>query len=105
MAKKTVIRRLSKRLPSSNDLDQVLASDNVNYEQITPVAVTHEAPQQIEAVSVEALNRQIAAGQQAPAIGHGEAVAVSLTDSGEVVMVESVAAEPESAQATREDPF
>jgi hypothetical protein len=92
-------------LPSSNDLDQVLASDNVNYEQITPVAVTHEAPQQIEAVSVEALNRQIAAGQQATAIGHGEAVAVSLTDSGEVVMAESVAAEPALAQAIPEDPF
>jgi recombination protein RecT len=105
MAKKTVIRRLAKRLPSSNDLDRVLDSDNVNYEQITPVTVTEAAPQQIETVSVEALNRQIAAGQQPTAPVHGEAVAVSLTDSGEVVMVESVAAEPESAQATREDPF
>lgn len=105
MAKKTVIRRLSKRLPSSNDLDRVLDSDNVNYEPIAAVTVTDEAPKQIEAVSVEALNRQIAAGQQATAIGHGEAVAVSLTDSGEVVMTESVAAEPALAQAIPEDPF
>jgi recombination protein RecT len=64
MAKKTVIRRLSKRLPSSNDLDQVLQSDNVNYEPIAAVKVTEEAPQQIEAVSVEALNRQIAAAAE-----------------------------------------
>lgn len=97
MAKKTVIRRLSKRLPSSNDLDQVLASDNVNYEQITPVAVTQEAPQQAT-VSVEDLNRQIAATAS-------QTAAVLPPESGEELTLESVAAEPESAQATREDPF
>jgi len=64
MAKKTVIRRLSKRLPSSSDIDQVLQSDNVNYEPIAAVKVTEETPQQIEAVSVEALNRQIAAAAE-----------------------------------------
>jgi recombination protein RecT len=32
MAKKTVIRRLCKRLPSSADLDQVIAHDNENYD-------------------------------------------------------------------------
>jgi hypothetical protein len=86
-------------LPSSNDLEQVLDSDNVNYEQITPVTVTQEAPQQIEAqVSVEALNRQIAAAAS-------QTAAVSAPDSGEEVMVESVAAEPESAKAIPEDPF
>jgi recombination protein RecT len=99
MAKKTVIRRLSKRLPSSNDLDRVLDSDNVNYEQITPVTVTQEAPQQIEAqVSVEALNRQIVAAAS-------QTAAVSAPDSGEVVTVESVAADPALPQAVPEDPF
>lgn len=32
MAKKTVIRRICKRLPSSADLDQVIAHDNENYD-------------------------------------------------------------------------
>jgi recombination protein RecT len=32
MAKKTVIRRLCKRLPSSADLDQLMAHDNENYD-------------------------------------------------------------------------
>jgi len=62
MAKKTVIRRLSKRLPTSNDLDQVLASDNVNYEPIVPAQVAEQSAPQIEApVTVADLNRQIAA--------------------------------------------
>jgi recombination protein RecT len=97
MAKKTVIRRLSKRLPSSNDLDRVLDSDNVNYEPIAAVTVTQEAPQQAT-VSVEDLNRQIAATAS-------QTAAVLPPESGEELTLESVAAEPESAQATREDPF
>ncbi|GDX75986.1 hypothetical protein LBMAG41_10620 [Cyanobium sp.] len=106
MAKKTVIRRLSKRLPSSNDLDRVLDSDNVNYEPIVPAQVTDQSVGQTESVSVAALNRQIAAGQQAMALGHGEAVAVSLTESGEEVTVEPVAVlQDENQSAVKKDPF
>jgi recombinase, phage RecT family len=98
MAKKTVIRRLSKRLPTSNDLDQVLASDNVNYEPVTAVTVTEEAPPQIEAqVSLADLNRQITAARSSGA--------VSESDSGEEVTVEPVAAQLESQQSEVEDPF
>jgi len=106
MAKKTVIRRLAKRLPSSNDLDRVLDSDNVNYEPIVPAQVTDQSVGQTESVSVAALNRQIAAGQQAMALGHGEAVAVSLTESGEEVTVEPVAVlQDENQTEVKKDPF
>jgi recombination protein RecT len=54
MAKKTVIRRMAKRLPSSADVDQVLASDNeasgfVQIERreainITPIPEAQQAP-------------------------------------------------------------
>lgn len=54
MAKKTVIRRMAKRLPSSADVDQVLASDNeasgfVQIERreainITPMPESQQAP-------------------------------------------------------------
>lgn len=42
MARKTVLRRLMKRLPSSSDLDRVLESDNETYDlrQANPVAAT-----------------------------------------------------------------
>jgi recombination protein RecT len=77
MAKKTVIRRLAKRLPSSNDLDQVLQSDNALTQGVAPVVVSEEQPAMIEAqVTVADLNRQIAA---APT----QAAAVSESDSGE----------------------
>jgi recombination protein RecT len=53
MAKKTVIRRIAKRLPSSADLDQVLESDNevagfVQVERKEPINVT-PAPEHQEA--------------------------------------------------------
>ncbi len=105
MAKKTVIRRLSKRLPSSNDLDRVLDSDNVNYESIVPAQVTEQPVAHTESVSVASLNRQIAAGQQVKALGHGEAVAVSVTDSGEEVTVEPVAVLQDENQSAVKDPF
>ena len=100
MAKKTAIRRLAKRLPSSNDLDQVLASENASYEPITAVTVTEEAPpQQPETkVSVADLNRQIAAATT-------QAVAVSVTDSGEETTLEPVELQVESPQTERKDPF
>jgi recombination protein RecT len=101
MAKKTVIRRLSKRLPSSNDIDQVLQSDNMNYEPITAVTVAEEAPQQIEAqVSVADLNRQIAAA--------GQTDAVSQSDSGEEETAKPAEAQQESVEAEiveADDPF
>ena len=97
MAKKTVIKRLSKRLPSSNDLDQVLQSDSGNYEPISEVKVTEEAPQQIEAVSVAGLNRQISAAAS-------QTAAVSESDSGEEITVEPVAVLQDENQSDG-DPF
>jgi recombination protein RecT len=103
MAKKTVIRRLAKRLPSSNDLDQVLQSDNALSQGVTQVAVIDEQqaqPAAIEAepVTVAALNRQIAAVS--------EAAAVSKPDSDE-----SSPMQPETEQqvlqpeVVADDPF
>ena len=65
MAKKTVIRRLAKRLPSSNDLDQVLQSDNALTQPVTAVTVAQveQSPPVIEGDVVADLNRQIAAAQ------------------------------------------
>jgi recombination protein RecT len=98
MAKKTVIRRLAKRLPSSTDLDQVLASESGNYEPVTVAAVS-EQPQQIEAqVTVADLNRQIAAKS-------GGTGAVSESDSGDDEMVEPVVVQEELTQSAPADPF
>jgi recombination protein RecT len=79
MAKKTVIRRLAKRLPSSNDLDQVLQSDNALSQGITPVMVSQDQPPMIEAqVTVADLNRQIAASatsaESSPDSGEGQPI-------------------------------
>jgi recombination protein RecT len=94
MAKKTVIRRLAKRLPSSTDLDQVLASESGNYEPVTVAAVS-EQPQQVEAqVTVADLNRQIAAKA-------GE----NASESGDEVVVETVAVQEELHQPEVQDPF
>jgi recombination protein RecT len=94
MAKKTVIRRLAKRLPSSNDLDHVLASENASYEPISEVTVTDQS----QPVTVAELNRQIAAATT-------EAVAVSVTDSGEEQQLEPVVLQVESQQTVGKDPF
>ena len=56
MAKKTVIRRLAKRLPSSADVDSVLESDNeasgfVQIERIEPVNTTPPPSEQVGALS------------------------------------------------------
>jgi recombination protein RecT len=62
MAKKTVIRRLAKRLPSSSELDQVFQSD-ADINRVT----VHEPVPQIEAASgniVADLNRQISAAPE-----------------------------------------
>lgn len=56
MARKTVIRRIAKRLPSSADLDQVLASDNeavgfVQVENREPINITPAPAEQVEPIS------------------------------------------------------
>ncbi len=56
MAKKTVIRRLAKRLPSSADLDQVLANDNeasgfVQQERQAPINITPAPDEQAAPLS------------------------------------------------------
>lgn len=92
MARKTVIRRLAKYLPSSTDLDQLLArEDGTDNSMVnTTVAVMEQA----EAVDVITdLNRQIAAA--APPT---ETAAVS--EEPEVVKEQ-----PIQAELVREDPF
>ena len=45
MARKTVIRRISKRLPSSSDLDSVFEADNEHYERSAAPAPALTAPE------------------------------------------------------------
>jgi recombination protein RecT len=96
MSKKTVIKRLSKRLPSSNDLQQVFENEGDQGQQVAQVSVTEEAQPQLAApVTVADLNRQIAA---APA-------AAPTTVEAEVVEAEqAVAPEPEPAPAPKAAP-
>lgn len=62
MAKKTLIRRLSKRLPTSNDL----GADS-DIDAIAPVTVGDVASAELRpAITVEDLNHQIAAAQEEP---------------------------------------
>lgn len=93
MAKKTVIRRLAKRLPSSNDLDQVLQSDNALNQPVTAVTVTDVEPTRVVSTGdvVADLNRQIAAAGQAP------------SESGDVETGNSEPVQAEILEA--EDPF
>jgi recombination protein RecT len=98
MAKKTVIRRLAKRLPSSNDLDQVLQSDNALTQGVVPVVVNEEQPAMIEAqVTVADLNRQIA----------GQTDAVTQPDVGDEETPQPAPEQYESVEAevVPDDPF
>lgn len=91
MARKTVIRRLAKYLPSSTDLDQLLAREDGtdNSTVNTTVAVMEQA----EAVDVITdLNRQIAA-------------AAPPTETAAVSEPEVVEEQPIQAELVREDPF
>jgi len=91
MARKTVIRRLAKYLPSSTDLDQLLArEDGTDNSMVnTTVAVMEQA----EAVDVITdLNRQIAA-------------AAPPTETAAVSEPEVVEEQPIQAELVREDPF
>lgn len=90
MSKKTVIRRLAKRLPSSNDLQQVFENEGDQGQQVAQVSVTEEAPAQPQLagpVTVADLNRQIAAAPE---------VAATTVDA-EVVEPVAPAPEPEPA--------
>jgi recombinational DNA repair protein RecT len=45
MARKTVLRRLMKRLPSSTDIDQLVENDNENYDlKVQPAAARAGQP-------------------------------------------------------------
>jgi len=61
MAKKTVIRRLSKRLPTSNDL----GADRDTIDTVVPASFEEMTPPSLQpAITVEDLNHQIAAAQE-----------------------------------------
>lgn len=90
MAKKSVIRRICKRLPSSADVDSLLAADNENYD-LPPVRREASVP-----ASIAGLNARLAA--PAPT------EAVSVLPEDEVPMGDAPAVEAEvlpPAQPTR----
>ena len=63
MAKKTVIRRLSKRLPTSNDL----GADRDTIDTVVPASFEEMTSLSLQpAITVEDLNHQIAAAQESP---------------------------------------
>jgi hypothetical protein len=65
MAKKTVIRRLSKRLPTSNDL----GADLDTIDTVVPASFEEMTPPSLQpAITVEDLNHQIAAAQESPTL-------------------------------------
>lgn len=63
MARKTVVRRLAKYLPTTIDLDQTLNNDNADY--VLPATVSEPAAGAIRGGVVADLNRQIAASRTA----------------------------------------
>lgn len=98
MARKTVVRRLSKYLPSSTDLDQVLGRDGEADGGPVQTVTVDEATPQLEPVDTIAdMNRQIAGRAAAPAVA-----APALVDA-EVVTEPEPAPEPE-AQPRRRRP-
>ena len=56
MARKTVIRRICKRLPSSSDLDSVLLADNEHYD-LQPAAPALQVPAPMETVPAPRTSR------------------------------------------------
>jgi recombination protein RecT len=94
MARKTVVRRLSKYLPSSTDIDQVLQRDIEADGGPVQAVTVGDATTQLEPVDVIAdMNRQITAKAQPVA--------------AQVVEAEPVAVEPTPAEPAKvvEDPF
>jgi len=59
MAKKTVIRRLAKRLPMSTDLEEVIRRDDEMFD-------FNNAPQKQHNPTLEALNRQVIEAEITP---------------------------------------
>lgn len=100
MARKTVVRRLSKYLPSSTDLDRVLGRDNEPDGGPVQAATVGEITNQLEPVDVITdLNQQIAAASTA---------AVSDADSGSQSPSQEAVTEqiqPQEAEIIRDDPF
>lgn len=98
MSKKTVIKRLGKRLPSSNDLQQVFENEGDQGQQVAQVSMTEEAPAQPQLagpVTVADLNRQIAAAPE---------VAATTVDAEVVEPAAAVAPEPEPEPAPKAAP-
>lgn len=57
MAKKSVIRRLSKRLPMSTDLEDVFERDNANFDLTQPTTLPEgKAPRRIDSIVAKAAN-------------------------------------------------
>lgn len=79
MAKKTVVRRLCKRLPSSTDIDSVLLADNEHYDLSRPAA-QQEAPVQPRTSRLKAA----IARKATPATPALEAITVDAEPSKEV---------------------
>lgn len=100
MARKTVVRRLSKYLPSSTDLDQVLQRDNETDGGPVQAVTVGEAAQQLEPVDVITdLNRQIAAAATS-------APAPETAPAPEAEIVTPAADEPQPAEIVEQaDPF
>jgi len=64
MARKTVIRRLAKYMPSSTDLDQVLSRDDEQGGQVIDATVMVDQPGPVDVITE--LNQQIAAAAPEP---------------------------------------
>lgn len=102
MARKTVIRRLAKYMPSSTDLDQVLQRDNeADGGPVQAVTVSDDVAQLEPVDTIADLNRQIAAAPAEPAAAtrRRRPAAVDVTEA-EVVTT----AVDEPAEATTSDP-
>lgn len=107
MARKTVIRRLAKYMPSSSDLDQLLAREAEPDAPVQQVTVAETASQLEPVDTITDLNRQIAA--QAKAAPVSQTSAVSAQDSDQNLTIEAEAASPHQAAldvaVIEEDPF
>jgi recombinational DNA repair protein RecT len=100
MARKTVVRRLSKYLPSSTDLDQVLGRDSEADGGPVQTVTVGEATPQLEPVDTIAdLNRQIAAQAAAPVVAAAPAVATPAVVEAEVVAEPEPEAQPRRRRA------
>lgn len=99
MAKKTVIRRHSKRLPMSTDLDDVLRADDDIFmpeaQDAPPPA--QQAEKQDSGRKASRLNK---VAQQAPA-----RTSDVITEDGEVIDTEYVDREPATAEADADSPI